>query len=748
MHVLVTTLTILSLLPAPGAFAPSAHPAQSQSATRVAATPAPDAVDGGWPRAYTTQSGARVILYQPQVASWPDQKHMTLFAAVSYQGKDAPMAALGTLKIEADTNVAVDDRLVNFSEFMVTASDFPTLSRDQMQTVVGEIVAAVPREQRVIGLDRVLANVNASEIIPRNNDRVKADPPPIFYSQTPAVLVNLDGAPIWAPIPGADFQFAVNTNWDLFNYPETKSLYLRADRVWLRAPALEGPWTRVDTLPVSFSNLPADDNWKETRAAMPPQQEGVAPKVFVSRMPGELLLLTGPPQYSPVTGTGLLWISNSESDIFRAGPQGTVYTLISGRWFSAPDFNGPWTFATPALPSDFKRIPLDHPRSRVLASVPGTRQALEAVLLSQIPQTARVSKTLEAPMVSYAGNPMFEPIASTTVARAVNTDKDILRVGDSYYMCFQGVWFVASSPSGPWTVTGSVPDEIYQIPISSPAYNVTGVTVESQDDDYVDFAADAAYTGEMVAWGSVVWGTGWYYPPYYSAGDFYPAYFAGYPTYGYGARYNPWTGAYSRGGAVYGPYGGAGFGARYNPRTGTYARGAAAYGPYGSAGAARAYNPRTGTSAATMQRSNVYGNWGTTGVQRGDQWAQTAHVTSNRTGNTTRVATGSGGNVYAGRDGNVYRNQGGSWQKYGSGGWSDMQRPTGTTGTLSPRSADSSTLSQLNTDRSARMDGARRTQDLNRGSFGGGSYRPSGGFGGGGFRGGGGGFRGGGGRRR
>ncbi len=75
---------------------------------------------------------------------------------------------------------------------------------------------------------------------------------------------------------------------------------------------------------------------------------------------------------------------------------------------------------------------------------------------------------------------------------------------------------------------------------------------------------------------------------------------------------------------MYGPYGGAGVGARYNPRTGTYARGAAAYGPYGARGVAQAYNPRTGTYAATRQGSNVYGSWGSTAVQRGDDWARTS----------------------------------------------------------------------------------------------------------------------------
>ena len=137
----------------------------------------------------------------------------------------------------------------------------------------------------------------------------------------------------------------------------------------------------------------------------------------------------------------------------------------------------------------------------------------------------------------------------------------------------------------------SIPKAIYEIPVSSPSYNVTYVTVEDSNDEWVTFAAAAAFTGVMIAWGCAVWGTGYYHPPYWGWGGYYPYYYPHYPTYGYGAYYNPWTGAYGHGVVAYGPYGGAGMGARYNPTTGTYARGAVAYGPYGARGAAAGLQP-------------------------------------------------------------------------------------------------------------------------------------------------------------
>ena len=446
--------------------------------------------------------------------------------------------------------------------------------------------------------------------------------------------------------------------------------------------------------------------------------------------------------------------------------RGRCTSSISGRWFTAPDFTGPWKFTTPELPADFKKISLEHPRSRVLASVPGTPQAAEAVLLAQVPQTARVNrKELKGPDVVYQGEPQFQPIDQTKLARAVNTDKDIIRVGDRYYMCYQGVWFLSKTANGPWEPAETVPKEIYDIPVSSPAHHVTYVTVvEDDDDEWVTYAAVAGYTGMTIAWGCAVWGTGWYYPPYVWYGGFYPVYYPFYPTYGYGAWYNPWTGGYGRGAAWYGPYGGAGVAARYNPVTGTYARGAAAWGPYGARGVAEGYNPRTGTYARTRQGSGVYGSWGSTSVQRGNQWAQTARVSNRMTGTTTRATQGSGGgaavtrrgpdgtggvartgsgDVYAGRDGNVYRRQDdGSWQKHDGGSWGSGERPTprdgSTTTSGTNRAGTNDTYGQLERDRAARTEGTTRTRDYgttrSNPAGAGGSYRAGGGRAGGGRR--------------
>jgi hypothetical protein len=785
-------LTTISLLLVSLSFA---VPASSQQTGQSGVQSSQKAADRGWPRGYSLPSEAQIVLFQPQIASWENQKQLVAYAAVSHVAKGEQKPALGTIKFATDTEVSLEQRLVKFSKIKIVETNFQTLSKEQTQEMVSELEKNIPEEDRVITLDRVLAYVDKSTLNPKNVDGLKSDPPRLILTQSPSILVNFDGEPIWSPIKDNELKFAVNTNWDIFQHGPTGLYYLRYDNSWFRATDLNGYWSGAGKLPDSFNKLPDDDNWKDVSANLPGAVIKRPPKVYVSTDPTELIVINGEPEYVPVPNTGLLWIKNSESDLFRLGKDGPLFYLVAGRWFQAPGLGGHWTFATPSLPEDFKHISLEHPRSRVLASVPGTQQAAEAVLLAQIPQFARVNKKeIPAPDVAYQGEPNYQSIQGTQLQRAVNTDKEIIKVGDTYYLCYQGVWFMAGTAKGPWTLATKVPEEIYKIPASSPAHSVTYVAVqedEDNDDDWVTYAAYAGYSGVMIGWGCTVWGTGWYYPPYYWYGGYYPVYYPYWRTYGYGAWYNPYTGVYGTAGRIYGPYGGVGFGARYNPTTGTYARGAFAYGPYGARGAVQAYNPRTGTYAATRQGSNVYGSWGSTHVQRGDDWVNTKRFT-NSAGNTTRITRGDQGgvisrrgpdgsgfvgtkgeNIYAGRDGNVYRRDGnGNWQKWDNGSWNSPpraeQRSSARDSMLNDRARqserasgerignssnrasqmDRGTVSTLERDRAARSDGAQRSRDYgsysrSRSSGSVGGYRG----GGGGGRGGGGGFRGGGRRR-
>src|SRR5262245_26163311 len=327
----------------------------------------------------------------------------------------------------------------------------------------------------------------------------------------------LDGEPLLSAIQGTDLSLVVNTNWDVFFDPSTATYYLLDSQFWLSAPHYTGPWQPVAQLPPAFNNPPNDPHCADVKEHIPGLviQAQDLPRIFVSTQPAELILTNGPPTFSPIRGTKLLYVTNTDSVLFQDSRDGQYYYLTSGRWFRSAHLEGPWTFATPSLPLDFARSPPDSPQGRVLVAVPGTPQAEEAVLQAQIPRQATLKRSEATVHVTYSGEPQFTSIEGTPMSYATNTSFDVIRVGDLYYACFQGAWFVSTTPKGPWQLTDRVPSEIYTIPPSNPLYHDTYVRVYSSSADDVVYGFTAGYLMGFVTAGVLAYGTGWYYPPLY-----------------------------------------------------------------------------------------------------------------------------------------------------------------------------------------------------------------------------------------
>lgn len=686
-----------------------------------------------WPRTIASDNGSAAI-YQPQVISWPDQKTLNARVAIAITRTGEQQPILGTIDLSLATQTDRITRSVALSDPQVTGTRFPTLDTTQAQQVEARIRAGIAQQLRVtsVPLDTILLslkdNAAAAQPVVLNND-----PPAIFHSSRPASLIVFDGDPVFAPIGATGLTFAVNTNWNVVSDATTKITYLLINGSWYSAAAATGPYKPAGPLPVAFTKIPNDEDFKRLRASVPgkPLKPAEAPTIFVSTKPAEIIVSNGPLAYTAITGTNLEFANNTNSAVFRDKGKGTLYYLVSGRWFSAASLDGPWTFATPNLPMDFTQIPPGSPVGNALASVPGTAQAQEAVLQARIPQEATLKRGSAQPMVVYSGGaPQFKPIPGTSVAYAVNTAAQVLEIAGKYYVVEKGAWFVGNSPTGPWVLADNIPAAVSTIPPSSPVYNVTYVKVYDSTPETVTYGYTAGYMMGFVTAGIIAYGTGYYYPPVVIHGPV-PIYYPYHLSYCGGAYYNPATGAWARGGAVWGPYYGAAGGAYYNPNTGAWGRGGYVYGPYGGAAAGSVYNPNTGTykhgsavwgpnggsaygqfynprygvSGSTQQHWNQYSRWGSSVVNTPNQTIHTASASNSRgsagafssssgaagagvhtaSGNTG-IIRGPGGNVYAGHDGNVYQHTDNGWQKMVGGSSGNQQQPNRNTATNSNNS--------------------------------------------------------------
>jgi hypothetical protein len=658
------------------------------------------AVDGGWPRVYSNGT-ATVAIHQPQVDEWKDFKVLAARSALEIVTQKGGPKQMAAGHWEAKTDTDLENRTVLLQDVRFTRFRVAGKSDAENQQMESLVMSLLPQKRDILALDRVLAYLQRERVAVRQV-AISTEAPTILVSTQPAVLVMIDGQPLVGQIPSAKLDYIINTNWDILKQRGESRYYLLNQKQWLTSENLDGPWKAASKLPKEVKQVPADENWADVRKAVPlskTNKDSAPPVVYVTYKPAELILLKGEPKFRPIQGTNLSEVTNTESFLFYDNASQTYYFLTSGRWFRNQNLRGIWEYASASLPADFAKIPPSHPKASVLASVPGTLEAADAVLLASVPEMAVVNRKEAAAQakVTYIGTPEFKPIEKTSLEYAVNTPGDVIKHQDRYYLLQQGVWFVSATPNGPWEVADTIPQEFYQIPPESPKHHTTYVYVTDSDQDTVSVAQTAGYMGLTIGVGIGVacWGTGYYYPPYAYWGPMYPyPVYWGYPYHSYGAAawYNPATGFYGRGAAVYGPYGGYGRSAAYNPATGSYVRRAGAYGPYQAGMATSFYNPRTGAWGGGYRYANAYQGWGEGVVHKGNQWAKGGYYYDDRgavggikTSEGGRlVAAGDGdnrgfvgrtgsGEIYAGKDGNIYRrDQSGNWQQHGDGGWSDV----------------------------------------------------------------------------
>jgi len=701
-------------------------------------------VDEAWPRK-ATHGEETISMYQPQLESWEGDE-LRAYAALAVVSKSSKTTKYGVVWFTARTEVDKVNRQVTLQDFRITKVKFPTTQAKEGE-YQGFLQAKLPGRSKVIALDRLEAAVAASdsEVAGVEAFDVNDNPPKVILATKPSLLVLIDGPPQYRDVGGTSLQLMLNTKATILLDAKQKLYYLNVMDGWLQGPDLNaGPWSYVPKVPDDMKEITKGiQERKQDKApegSKPPsleqaKKEGKIPEIYVSVMPAELLVTEGAPQFEPIPGTDLEYVKNTTANIFRDSEKLDYYILLAGRWFRSQSLEGgPWQFVGgKSLPEKFARIPEGSPKAGVLVSVPETAPAKEALIANSIPQTATISRSKAQLLVKYDGDPQFKNIEGTDLKYAVNTATPVVQVdARSYYALESAVWFAAPAPTGPWVVAVSVPKAIYSIPPSSSLHYITYVKVYHSTPDAVYVGYTPGYYGTVVSSTSstVVYGTGWYYPPYvgnywYGAPYTYGVGVAstwssgtgwsitigvGY-TYGY-PYYYPWWGPWGYyGPCCWGPAWGYGYGGYAS--TNVYGRwGNTAYAntraawasPYtGNVGAASRtsfQNTQRGTVGVAGRGINTNIYTGNTVAARGAAWydpktgiikgagagyagdTYTGQGAVRRGGVAYNTSTGAGiaagsNNIYAGKNGDVYRYnaQTGNWSQNSGSGWKSTSKP-------------------------------------------------------------------------
>ncbi len=497
---------------------------------------APDE-DIGWPRTIEVPEGT-IVVYQPQVETY-EGTSMTGRSAVSVTLTGETEPVFGTVWFATRVETDRDARMVYVESVRVPRVRFPNATVEQEAGLSEILENEIPKWDLSFSLDRLLAALEALEKEAAAAENLGTRPPHIIFTTTPSILVTIDGEAKMTQIEGSSLMRVVNTPFLVVLDSSARTYYLYAgEDAWYQASSLDGAWQFTQQVPSSVAQLAPDESEIEVPESDESANSNAIPQIVVATEPTELIYTDGAPEYTPVTGGELMYISNSDNDLLLDLETQQHYVLLSGRWFTSAKLEGPWSYvASDQLPESFMLIPADSEIGDLRTFVAGTEESQEAVLDAQIPQTAAVDRHTTTLEIEYDGEPQFAKIEGTSLEFAVNTPTSVIKADGRYYACNEGVWFVANAPTGPWAVSTTRPTEVEQIPPESPVYNVKYVYIYDSTPDVVYVGYTPGYAGTYVYNTTVVYGTGYYYPGWY--GTYY------YPrpaTWGFGVRYSPWYG--------------------------------------------------------------------------------------------------------------------------------------------------------------------------------------------------------------
>ncbi|UTF60180.1 carbohydrate-binding family V/XII [Gilvimarinus sp. DA14] len=626
-----------------------------------------------WPQQIEAEEG-NIVVYQPQPEKLAGNL-LTGRAAMSLElkNKDEPIFGAFWFSAKLDVNSATGKTLVR--DMKVTKVTWPDSSAADEARFTQAVEAALPQTGFVIDNDALSSSLKGAELERKSLDQLKNDAPEILFREQLAVLLLYDGEPQFTDVDNSHYERALNTPFAVAHDKKSDNYFLTSGQFWYTAQSPEGPWQMTGNPPADLQQMmPSADQDNQAASGKPPE-------IVTVTKPSELVVTDGKPEWKSLPGGQLLYVVNTETPWIRDVAAGSMYLLLSGRWFEAKKQEGPWQFVrADELPESFAAIPPDSDIGGVRTSVAGTEEAEDAVLDSYVPETAAIKRSEAELEVSYDGAPEFKSIPGTEVAYAVNTGAQVLRIDNHYYAVDNGVWFESDAAKGPWEVADSVPeDKIQQIPPSSPVYNTTYVHVYESTPEVVYVGYTPGYLWSFPYYGVPVYGTGWYYPPYWGS-YYYPRP----PTWGFHVGYNPWTGwnfgvSWSNGFFSFGASWNAGWHGPYRPwgccngwYGGGYHRppvvintGNINIGNNVNIGNRTLVSNRIGKNPQLVNRNkSVY--------HRPENLTRNAKPAEVRNQlKMARPAPNRANNVFADRNGNVARRVDDNWQVRNQGQWSD-----------------------------------------------------------------------------
>jgi hypothetical protein len=271
--------------------------------------------DNGWPRKFAIGTSS-VAVYQPQIEEWTGN-NLSARAALAITENTSKQPLYGVLWFTARAEIDKVNRLVTLSDFKVKKINIP-MAPEKAAAFEVALQARAARQDEVIALDRLLADMAINHATTNSATyEVKNDPPHVFFSTQPAILVLIDGNPVLRPVDNTRVARVINTRVLMLRDETAGKFYLRLMDGWLESQSVSGPWAiagqtssdlqkALDLATASKQVDLLDGSKTGTRSLAEAILKNTVPAIFVSTQPAELLQTQGDPQVASIEGTELI----------------------------------------------------------------------------------------------------------------------------------------------------------------------------------------------------------------------------------------------------------------------------------------------------------------------------------------------------------------------------------------------------------------------------------------------------------
>src|SRR5216683_6282598 len=149
------------------------------------------AQDPGWPRQFKN-NGSVLVVYPPQVEDWQSYQTLDFRMAFSLTPAYQTKQVVGVVYINAKTAVDTYNHMVAISNMNITQVHFPGLDPGTAASMEQIVRSALNISQTVnVSMERIVACTPKPQT--NNTVNVQNNPPVIFVSTTPAIILQLEG---------------------------------------------------------------------------------------------------------------------------------------------------------------------------------------------------------------------------------------------------------------------------------------------------------------------------------------------------------------------------------------------------------------------------------------------------------------------------------------------------------------------------------------------------------------------------